>query len=228
VPNGVDLQPFRQAIQPLERSAIGLSDEDVVLIYVGRLGPEKNLPFLLRSFAGTIQAFNHARLILVGDGPEYDDLQNRVRDMGIKSHVHFTGMVPYEEIPRYLALADAFVTPSVTEVHPLSIIEAMAAGLPTLGIQSPGVGDTIQDGETGFLAPEVDLASFTAKMVRLVVNHEERRQMGAQARQTADQYAIEQTTQLMLKRYQNVISMAEGRSHGWRARFMRWWDRLQR
>jgi len=65
-------------------------------------------------------------------------------------------------------MGDAFVTASVTEVHPLTVIEAMASGLPVLGIQSPGVGDTIQEGVTGFLAPQEDLAMFTAKMVKLL------------------------------------------------------------
>ena len=121
-------------------------------------------------------------MLLIGDGPERDNLQDRVKHMGLENKVVFTGMLPYDQVPGYLAMADAFVTASVTEVHPLSVIEAMAAGLPVLGIQSPGVGDTVQDGETGLLAAEEDLAGFTAKLVRMVVDGEARRRMAAQRR----------------------------------------------
>src|SRR5574341_1116426 len=176
VPNGVDIQPFRQTHSLLDRTQFGFSLEDVLLIYVGRLGPEKNLSFLLRSFAGTAKAYDHIGLLLVGDGPERENLQEQAAYMKIDSRVHFTGSIPYEQMPGYLSMADAFVTASVTEVHPLSVIEAMAAGLPVLGIQSPGVGDTVEDGKTGFLASE-DLASFAAKLTRLCIERDFRQKM---------------------------------------------------
>ena len=228
VPNGVDLQPFRQPIQPINRSEFGYGPDDVILVYAGRLGPEKNLPFLLRSFAGTAQAYDHVALFLVGDGPERDNLQDRVRHMGLTKRVHFTGMLPYTDVPGYLVMADAFVTASVTEVHPLSVIEAMATGLPVLGIKSPGIGDTIQDGKTGFLVQEEDLASFTAKMVRMVVDHDERRKMGVAARQASETYAIENTVETMLEHYRRVTAGAGGRKRNPRARLTRWLDGFSR
>jgi glycosyltransferase involved in cell wall biosynthesis len=133
-------------------------------------------------------------------------------------------MVPYQEVYRYLVMADAFVTASVTEVHPLSVIEAMACGLPVLGIQSPGVGDIVEDSLTGLLAPEEDLAVFTAKMVRLVVDHAAREEMGLKTRQAAQAYDIEHTTVMMLERYQRVVKNSASRKQGLRARFTRWMD----
>jgi len=218
VPNGVDLQPFRRPTNPVDRRSLGFEDQDIILIYTGRLGPEKNLPFLLRSFAGAAQAYDHIGLVLVGDGPERENLEDRVSHMSIRERVRFTGMVPYEELPNYLAMADAFVTASVTEVHPLSVIEAMAAGLPVLGIQSPGVGDSIEDGETGFLVPEEDLAAFTAKMVRMATEHELRQSMGEQARKAAELYAIERTTRLMVERYQLVCAASQAKRRGMQSR----------
>jgi len=226
VPNGVDLKPYQQPIQPVERRELGFGKQDVVLVYLGRLGPEKNLSFLLRSFAGTTQAYSHTRLLLVGDGPERDNLEDQARHMGIASQVCFTGEVAYDQVPRYLKVADFFATASVSEVHPLSVIEAMASGLPTLGIRSPGIEDTIRDGETGYLAPEADLAAFTAKMVRLVVDKEDRCRMGSQALLAAQDYAIEHTTQKVLECYYMAIDRASGRRRGLRARLNRWLDGL--
>jgi len=224
VPNGVNMQPFREPSSPLNRAQFGFTDEDVILVYVGRLGPEKNLSFLLRSFAGASQAYDHIGLLLVGDGPERDNLQDRVHTMGLDKRVCFTGMVPYPQLPAHLVMADAFVTASVTEVHPLSVIEAMAAGMPVLGIQSPGVGDSIEDGVTGLLANEEDLAAFTAKMILLVTNHDMRRVMGARARQAAAKYAIESTTEIMVRLYKQIVAKPNKRKQRLQARLLRFLD----
>lgn len=226
VPNGVDLKPFKESIQPMERALFGYHPEDVILVYTGRLGPEKNLPLLLRAFGGVLQAYDNVRLLVIGDGPERDNLEDRVHHMGIGEHINFTGMLPYEQIPSYLTMADAFVTASVTEVHPLSVIEAMAAGLPVLGIASPGIGDTVQDGETGYLVREEELASFTAKMVRLVIDQVSRRTMGMNARKAAHDYAIERTTQLMIERYIRVVEHAKENNRSLRSRLSRWVNQI--
>jgi glycosyltransferase involved in cell wall biosynthesis len=211
VPNGVDLSPFSGITESVDRSKFGFTDSDILLVYTGRLGPEKNLPFLLRAFAGIAKSYEDVGLLMVGNGPEYDNLVDRVQHMGIADRVHFTGLVPYDDLPRYLATADAFVTASITEVHPLSVIEAQAAGLPVLGIQSPGVSDTVKDGETGILAQEEDLALFTAKMVRLVTDREVLARMGTKARESAQAYAYDQTSQILLDHYQRLIVEVEGR-----------------
>lgn len=210
VPNGVELSPFCCDTLPFERSTFDFTGEDLLLIYTGRLGPEKNLPFLLRAFAGTAKSFENIRLLIVGGGPEHDNLVDRVQHMGIAEKVHFTGQVPYDQLPRYLATADAFVTASVTEVHPLSVIEALASGLPVLGIQSPGVGDIIEDGVTGLLAQEEDLALFTAKMIQLLMDREQLKKMSIHAREKALAYSYERTSQILLDLYQQQIENASG------------------
>jgi glycosyltransferase involved in cell wall biosynthesis len=197
--------------------------ENVLLIYVGRLGPEKNLDFLLRAFGGTAQAFQNTHLILVGDGPEKEDLVTQVHQMGLSERITFTGAIAYPDIPGYLQMADAFVTASVTEVHPLSIIEAMAAGLPILGVTSPGVGDTIEDGVTGFLT-EHEMAAFTAKMVRLVTEHEQRRSMGVKAQQASEQYDIRITTQTLLSVYKRLVVSTLVSKRSLRTRMTRFFD----
>jgi glycosyltransferase involved in cell wall biosynthesis len=228
VPNGVDLRPFQDPDDPIRRASLGFEPEDVVLIFIGRLGPEKNVPFLVRSFAGAIQANEHLRLVLIGDGPERGNLEDRIERSGLNEQVKLLGSLPYQQVPRYMAMADAFVTASVTEVHPLTVIEAMAAGLPVLGICSPGIADTIEDGKTGYLVQQEDLAMFTAKMILLGMEGEARRRMGMNARLTAEQYSIERTTKLMLERYRLVVQQSAHRKRTWRARLQRAMDRLGR
>jgi 1,2-diacylglycerol 3-alpha-glucosyltransferase len=204
VPNGVDLMPFEQAPDPERRLELGFTSQDVVLAYVGRLGEEKNVSFLLDAFARVTQTCEHARLLLVGDGPLRAPLQERAARQGLAGKVVFTGLIPYGQVPRSMTAADIFVTASITEVHPLTVIEAMAAGLPVVGVASPGVGDTVQDGVTGYLTP-AQIEALAEKMILLVTDADRRQAMGRQARQAAQTYAIERTAQIMLDCYQRLV-----------------------
>jgi len=201
VPNGVDLTRFHNA-KPLSRTDFGFTENDILLVYAGRIAPEKNLEFLIHAFAGVSQVIPNVHLLIVGGGQK--DHEEEVKpvpgDYGVQDRVHFTGMIPYDQLPSYLAMCDIFVTASVSEVHPLSVIEAMGTGLPIMGIDSPGVGDSIVDGETGLLAKD-DVASFTAKLTYLCMNRDLHKKFGTAAREASEQYAIERTTNIMLEHY---------------------------
>jgi len=214
IPNGVDVQPFQTVKKPISREFLGFTEEDILLTYMGRIGPEKNLPFLLRAFAGIAKSYENVGMVVIGDGPERENLEDRVRVMGMQDRIKFTGMIPYAELPAYMAAADVFTTASVTEVHPLSVIEALASGLPVVGIHSPGVGDIVQDGFTGFLAPEEDLAVYTAKLSRIITDHETREQMSQNAKEVSSIYAIENTTKTMIDRYQKLVFEYTGKKAG--------------
>ena len=204
VPNGVDLKRFHNA-KPLPRSEFGFTNDDLLLVYAGRIAPEKNLEFLLQSFAGVSQVIPNAYLLIVGGGQKehMEAIMPIPGDLGIAERVRFVGMIPYDKLPSYLAMCDVFATASVTEVHPLSVIEAMGTGLPIMGIDSPGVGDSVTDRETGLLATE-DVASFTAKLTYLCLNRELHKKFGAAAREASEQYSIERTTKIMLAHYNRV------------------------
>jgi glycosyltransferase involved in cell wall biosynthesis len=205
VPNGIDLEPFRNPRTRHTRTELGLPESAKVMIYIGRIAPEKNLAFLLRAFAIVSQELPETYLLLVGDGPEMDNLRDQAQKSGTGEKVTFTGCVEYEDVPGYLGLADAFVTASVTEVHPLSVIEAMAVGLPVLGIESPGVGDTVVDGVNGFLSRH-DLAKFSLKMYRLMSENDLRAQLAKRALEDSEQYSILSTSKRILRFYEELAA----------------------
>lgn len=213
IPNGIDLAPFEH-VQPVTRAEAGLPEEALVLMYVGRLSAEKNLTFLLRAFFGVAAAYPDVVLALVGGGVEAENLKDQADHSGFGDRVKFLGKVDYEKVPAYLPLGDIFVTASVTEVHPFSLIEAMASGLPALGITSPGIADTIVDGVNGLLS-SLDLAAFTAKLMRLVMEPETRAQMAAAAREGARQYDIGRTGQRVLEEYQRAMTERRQRLTRW-------------
>jgi 1,2-diacylglycerol 3-alpha-glucosyltransferase len=216
IPNGVELQRYKQVCEDC-RPEFRFKPEDIILVYSGRLAPEKSLDFLMNAFVGTAEAVENTHLLFVGGGPEEEDLRKMAAQTSIAERIHFTGMLPYNDLPRILSMCDAFVTASVTEVHPLSVIEAMATGLPTLGIHSVGVGDTVEDGVTGFLSRN-DPAAFSAKLTRLCLDKSLRRKMGAAARKASEKYSIERTTQTMLAQYERLVFDGYKRKRGLRYR----------
>lgn len=218
VPNGVNLKNFQSA-EPLPREQFGYHADDVLLIYAGRIALEKNIPFLLESFAGIAKAIPNVYLLLIGGGvqPFEEEIRSLVETMNLNSRVHMTGRIEYDQLPAFLAMCDIFVTASVTEVHPLSVIEAMGAGLPIMGIESVGVGDTVEDGVTGFLSTE-NLPAFTAKLTRLCLDLDLRRQMSLSARSASTVYSIERTTGIMLKHYEMLVNDSRLQKSSWRTR----------
>lgn len=204
IPNGVDLSPFRAPNRLLTRTELGLPDEAKVSVYVGRIAPEKNLPFLLRSFARVCHKLQEVYLLVVGYGPVEQDLHAQSRELGIAQRTVFTGQVPYEQVPDYLALADLFATASVVEVQPLSIIEGLAAGLPAVAIASDAVTDTLTDGHNGLLT-EYSTEDFAAKWARLLSDDELRVQLAANAQEGSQRYDIHRTAAQMAQLYKEAI-----------------------
>ncbi len=203
IPNGIDLRPFQMPVVCHGRGELNIPQTAVVATYVGRLSMEKNLPILLKQFAVARDLVPDLYLLLVGDGPESAELTRLARSLGITGSVRFAGAVPYADIPGLLSVADFFVTASVSEVHPLTVIEAMASGLPIAGTRSPGIVDSVVSGETGFLTsdPEHGLA---AAMVALATNAERRVAMGLTARAASRPYDIRETAQKTVALYERL------------------------
>jgi glycosyltransferase involved in cell wall biosynthesis len=226
VPNGVDLKNFIEA-KPLSRAEFGYKENDILLVYAGRIALEKNIPLLLKSFAGIAQAIPNVQLMLIGGGVQMyeEEIRNLIGEMDLNQRVRMTGKIEYDKLPAYLAMCNVFVTASVTEVHPLSVIEAMGAGLPVMGIHSVGVGDTVVDGVTGLLSTH-DLSAFTAKLTRLCLDPSLRTQLGISARKASTTYAIERTTAMMLKHYERLVNEAEPRKSNWSIRLRKLLERV--
>ncbi|HEY72029.1 MAG: hypothetical protein DRJ03_21070 [Chloroflexi bacterium] len=204
IPNGVDVARFQHPPAPLSKRDAGLPDDAVAAIMVGRLGPEKNLSFLLRAFARIASGAPNLHLIIIGAGPDEEDLEEMAQLMGLASHVHLVGAVPYEQIPNWLATGDFFAFPSVSESHPLAVLEAMAAGLPVLGIPSPGIEDTIVGGVNGLLSPE-NKDVFAAQMRRLATEPDLRARLAVGARELCEQYDIRRTSATLLSHYERLV-----------------------
>lgn len=213
ISNGIELDRF-SAAAPADREALGLPRAAGLALYVGRLGPEKNLPVLIEAFAHAIRnapaAAAPLALALVGSGPLEAQLRRQVARLGLAGQVHFLGRRPNEAIPGLVAAADMFVTASESEGHPITVIESLAAGLPVVAYAVPGIHETIQDGVNGLLAAP-GAAALGAALARLAASPDLRQSLSAGARASAAQYSIHTTTRRLLERYNDLLAATAAR-----------------
>ena len=205
--NPIDLSLYQTNNIEGLREKGGLHAGERILLYVGRLGQEKNLYFLLDSFSRVITALSNkisVRLMIVGDGPEKANLERYASSMGIGKSVHFVGMVDYKEIPNYYQVADLFVMTSTSEVKPLVLIEALAARLPIVAVAANGSSDTLTHGYDGLLTAE-DRISFADAVIGLLEDNERRQMMGRNAGITAQDYGLSSVTRRLLQIYENAL-----------------------
>ena len=147
IPTGLDLDRFAAQPDSALRAALDLPSDEPVLLYLGRLAKEKNIAELI----GALPQIDRGVLLIVGDGPERPALEAQAQALGVAHRVRFAGMAAPAEVPRYYALADAFVSASTSEAQGLTYIEALAAGLPLLCRDDPCVRTLITPGQDGWV-----------------------------------------------------------------------------
>jgi len=206
LPNAIDLAAYENPNSKPVRQKYGIPREAVVLLYVGRIGLEKNLGFMLQAFQKLLEKEKNLYLMIVGDGPEEDAIKDLSRQMGIGEHTIFTGKIDYAEIPMFYAAGDIFIMTSVTEVKPLALLEAMATGIPVVAVAASGSSDTITSGLDGILT-ELDLDDFVSECFKLIHNRELRKQMGQHAKATSRNYSIDSTSRRLLEIYEDLIKI---------------------
>lgn len=194
VPTGIHYERFSSGDSLFLVKHFSVPSEDKVLLFVGRLGKEKNIYFLINSFSKVLKICPKTTLVLVGSGPEEKDLMSYVKKLDLSSKVIFTGPVSPEIITGVYSSADVFVFPSVTETQGLVILEAMAAGLPVVARAAFGSLAMVNDGLSGYLCDNNE-SQFAERIIRLLTDDNLRKNMGEKAKKralllTADKMAL--------------------------------------
>ncbi|AMV36928.1 glycosyltransferase family 4 protein [Planctomyces sp. SH-PL62] len=207
-PRGVDASFFRpdRPGRLAVREGLGWKPDDVVLTYVSRIAPEKNVDYLADALAIVAARRPGVRILFVGDGPSREDLEARMGDAA-----RFVGYRVGDDLADHYAAGDVFAFTSTTETFGNVVLEAMASGLPVVALRAGGVGEIVRDGETGRLvAPDAPPDDFAVALLQLVDQAETRRRLAKAARAYAESQTWNAIMDDLRERYVGVIAQARG------------------
>lgn len=195
------------------RTEFGIGAAQLTLVGVGRLTPQKGYRTLIEAMPGILNNAPGARLILVGEGPQRDELEALCREKQVAEQVTFAGQ--RDDVPQLLAMADLFVFPSLYEGLPGAVIEAMLAGLPIVATGIPQVRELIDDGKTGRLVAPSNPQQLAAAVADLLSSPARAGQLGLAARASAARrFDIDLVTRRMERLYHDVLEGGRARGAG--------------
>jgi glycosyltransferase involved in cell wall biosynthesis len=194
--SGFPVRPFldiRDSLTTAEAKRLAGIDSDALVVgKVARLFPQKGHDYFLEAARGIADVNERAEFLLVGDGTLRDELETRVREMGLASRFHFAGLVSPDEVPRYMQAMDVMVHTSVREGLARVLPQASAVGKPIVGFALDGTPEAIDDGNRGLLATPYDAADVARKTLVLLDDPERRAAMGEAGRQfAAEEFPVE-------------------------------------
>lgn len=149
-----------------------------LLIFVGRMAKQKNLPFLLKAFQKVSHEYPKARFVLIGDGALLPKMKKMALALGLKDSLVWIKSIPHKELPSLLKAGDMLILGSFYEGFPRVFMEAAAAGLPIVTTHVSGCDEAIIDGETGYIVPQGDSDGFIKHILNLLAHPEKAKAMG--------------------------------------------------
>lgn len=207
IPLGLELAALAslEGDAPTFRSAAGIPIGDIVIGYVGRFAPIKDLPALIHAAAGVIRRRPDVWLVLAGDGPSRPDLEALARRLEVAQRVRFLGWT--DDLPRFYATIDCLALSSKNEGTPVAIIEAMAAGKAVAATAVGGVPDVVTDGVTGRLVSPGDVEALTRALLRLADDRDERLRMGAAGKRLViSRHSVERLVDAVEHLYESAMT----------------------
>jgi phosphatidylinositol alpha-mannosyltransferase len=202
IPNGVDIDHFSPDVTPIDR----FCDGKLNILFVSRLEKRKGLNYLIEAFRLVKEEIPNSRLIIVGPGTRLRHKYEKQVSRSRLKDVIFTGLVSYEELPRYYKAADVFCAPATgRESFGIILLEAMAVGKPIVASNIDGYASVVAHNVEGLLVPPGDKEMLARALISLLTDQALRREMGARGRVKALGYSWEHVAQSVLNYYFRVL-----------------------
>ncbi len=209
IPTGIELERFY--IEQIDKKELDLlrkkekiKKDDFVLLFIGRLAQEKNVVYLLDVVRDIIPKCPKLKLMIVGDGPDFEEYKQIVKKYNIQDNVIMTGKVDWEKVPYYYHLSSAFITASKTETQGLTVIEAMASSVPPICIDDESFINTVVDGLNGRIFNTEDECKNI--IIELYNDHKELERLSKQARINSDRFSSKYFAESVLDVYKYAIA----------------------
>lgn len=189
------------------REELHIPKEAFVVGYVGRLSPEKNLPFLIRAVASFLKKEKEAVFLVVGAGPSEAELLDYFKKEKLEDRLRHAGELKSKKLIEAFHSIDVFVFSSQSETQGMVLSEAMAAGTPVVGVDAPGVRDIVRDKINGRLLPEESEEEFSEALSWIFKRSPaERRKLIAEAKKTAKRFSMQLCADKALVLYESLQS----------------------
>lgn len=204
--NGIDLSHFTKGPASEEiYKKYAIPKNVPIILYVGRIDPEKSLDILVNSFKKLIKEAPKAHLVMVGDGTAREKLEKMIKRKKLDSQTHFIGRVIGDDLSQIYRTGTVFVITSKTETQSIVLMEAMASGLPAIAVNAGAVTELVKDGENGFIFEPNDTAGIASGICTIISNKELREKMSKNALKMIAKHDINYTLSRFEKIYNNVL-----------------------
>lgn len=204
--NGIDLSRFTKGPASEEiYKKYAIPKNVPIILYVGRIDPEKSLDILVNSFKKLIKEAPKAHLVMVGDGTAREKLEKMIKRKKLDSQTHFIGRVIGDDLSQIYRTGTVFVITSKTETQSIVLMEAMASGLPAIAVNAGAVTELVKDGENGFIFEPDDTAGIASGINAIISNKELREKMSKNALKMIAKHDINYTLSRFEKIYKNVL-----------------------
>jgi len=209
ISNGIDLSKFKPGKAPAQLlKKYKIPTDMPIVTYLGRLDSEKHVSILVRAFAKVVKN-TKTHLLIVGSGNDLEHLTELAEDLGIADSVTLTGRIPEEDKPGIHRIGKVFVMPSPVELQCISMLEAMASGLPVIGVDDGALHELAQDGKNGYLVKTDDVDAIAEKIVKLLSDEKLREKMAKESVKIAKTHDIEHTLDEFEEIYREVLKKKE-------------------
>ena len=198
LPNGIDIAQY-----PLDSSS---KSEKPLVGYFGRVKKYKSIDHVLQAWPRVLERVPEARLLIIGDGEHRPALEALAGSLGIEKSVEFLGYVSHADKISHLNRLWVAVNPSPKEGWGLTVIEANACGVPVVAADSPGLRDSVVDGDTGRLYPYGDIDALAERLVALLKNEKHRKEMSRKARQWAERFSWDVSAEKAIEIIDRIVS----------------------
>ncbi|MCF7870573.1 MAG: glycosyltransferase [Candidatus Omnitrophica bacterium] len=207
IPTGIKLKNFLSENGEKIKEENNIGKNDFVVGFVSRIAKEKNVYFLAKAAADFLKNEKNARFLIVGNGPDKKEVADFFKNQGLKDKVSFLGMLKGEKLAAAYAAMDLFSFASLSETQGLVVQEAMAASLPVVGIDAPGVREVIKDKKNGYLLDSANISDFSSALSRVKnMDKQKLKKMKKEAYRTAVNFSLDKQVKKALKLYKKLIS----------------------